>query len=99
MTRKISRRGWDSIYKAESEHTFARNAYGAAPLDVTSFSEIAAGIRAVMKARDYGALSEEQAADILKALVTAYVSERISHQLGNYIEQGFAQMLERQMEG
>ena len=76
----------------------AYGAYGTDRVNGPSSDEIAAGIRAVMKARDCGALSEEQATDILKALVTAYVSECISLQVGNYIENGLSRMLERQAE-
>ena len=74
----------------------AYGAYGTDRVNGPSSDEIAAGIRAVMKARDCGALSEEQAMDVLRVYISACFSELISRQVGSYLENGLSRMLERQ---
>lgn len=72
----------------------------ASPLHVGSAYEtqppdaIAAGMRAVVKALRSGALSEEQAADLLKVLLAASVGGLIGMYVGRYLERGFSSLLE-----
>ena len=63
------------------------------PLDV-----VEAGLRSVVDAWNSGALSEEQAGDLIKVLIATYTGEVVSQHVREYLENGLSHILEHQIE-
>ena len=60
-------------------------------------TEVSAGIRAIVNAMENGALSEEQASDLIAVLLSAYAGTVVSQQVEGYLNRGLSQILQRQM--
>ena len=72
--------------------------WGSAYTRPSPHDELREGIRAVVRSRNGGYLTEEQVDELLSAMLAAYVGTLIERQVSGYLEQGFSQMLSRQFE-
>ena len=81
-----------------SQHVSPSQMYSDAYTDPMLADAFAAGVRSVVKALNSGALSDEQAVDLVRVLATAYAGELISQRIGGYLESGFSRALGGQME-
>lgn len=78
---------------ASPPHAYAHSYASPQPHDA-----VTAGLRSVVEALNSGALSEEQAVDLIKVLATAYAGELISQRIGDYLEGGLSHILGHQIE-
>ena len=63
------------------------------------FSELRVGVLAIVRSMQSGAISEEQADDLIRVLVSAYVGNLINQRVSNYLDYGLTQVLQRHIEG
>ena len=70
---------------------------GAYPQEVDD--DIWEGIQAVVRCRNNGYISEEQADDITKVLVAGYIGMLISREVSDYLDDALSQVLQHQIEG
>ena len=83
----------DSIRHTPSSHMYTHSL-----VDPYRYDAVSTGIRSVVKALNGGALSEEQAVDIIRFLATAYTSELISQRVGDYLEGGLSHVIRQHLE-
>ena len=70
---------------------------GAYPPDVDD--NVWEGIQAVVRCRNNGYISDEQAGDIIKVLAAGYIGMLIGRQVSDYLDDALSQVLQHQIEG